>query len=83
MSMTIDAVKLIMEWQKDPKSELYIKPDEFETVNIAGFNDPLYTYDGTLLLKDITNISGLKNLELRNDDTFIIGFPKSGIYKLL
>lgn len=77
--MSIDAVKLIAEWQKDPTNDFYIKPDEFETVTIPGFNGPLKIYDGILLFNEVINISELKNLNLRSEDTFIIGFPKSGI----
>ena len=81
--MSIEAVKLVTDWQKDPTSELYIKPDEFEKVKINGFKDPVNTYDGILLSNEVINISELKDLELRKEDTFIIGFPKSGMYKLL
>jgi len=76
--MSIEAVKLVAEWQKDENSEFYIKPDVFETQEIKGFNAPIKIYDGTLLMNDIINISNLKNLPLRNEDTFVIGFPKSG-----
>lgn len=78
MSLSVDAVKLVLEWQKDPNSEFYIKPDDFEIENIKGFNGPINKYDGILLMNEVVNISKLKNFKLRNDDIFVIGFPKSG-----
>lgn len=76
--LSLEAVKLIFEWQEDPTSEFYIKPDTFEMENVKGFNGPIKKLDGTLIMNDVVNLSNLKNLKLRDTDTFIIGFPKSG-----
>ena len=76
--LSVDAVNLIYEWQKDPNNGFYIRPEEFETETIDGFNGPIKKKDGILIMNDVLNISDLKNLKLRKDDAFIIGFPKSG-----
>lgn len=78
MSLSVEAVKLILEWSKDPSSEFYIKPDEFDIETPEGFKGPVKKYQEILLMNEVTNISKLKDLKIRNDDTFIIGFPKSG-----
>lgn len=76
--MEIEGIKLIVEWEKDENNEFYIKPENFETENVKGFVQPIKKLDGILLFNNVINLSDFKNFTLRNDDTFIIGFPKSG-----
>ena len=78
--LSVEAIKLIYEWQSDPTNEFYIKPETFEMENIKGFNGPIKKLDGTLIMNDVINLSNLKYLKIKDNDTFIIGFPKSGAY---
>jgi hypothetical protein len=64
--------------QNDTHSEFYIEPEEFEIVRAKSAKNGLKKRDGVLLSNFTINLSSVKNLELRSDDTFVIGFPKSG-----
>ena len=77
--MAIEAIKLIWEWEKDPASEFYVKPEEFETQIVPGYKYPMKTKHGIFLFNDVVNITCIKELKIRPEDTFIIGFPKSGM----
>lgn len=76
--MNSEIIKTIFDWQKDPTNELYIKPEEFEIEPIKGYKDGVKKRDGLLVFNAVINMSMAKNLTLRPDDTFIIGYPKSG-----
>lgn len=76
--MELEVVKQVLEWQKDPNSEFYVKPDEFEREPVKGFEHPVKKKDGVFLQEDLVSVSLLKEFQLRSDDIFIIGFPKSG-----
>ena len=51
---------------------------ETETVSVSSFKYDLKKRDGRYLPKYIRNLSLIKSLEIRSDDAFIIGYPKSG-----
>lgn len=77
--MSAEIMKLITDWQKDPNSEFYITPEEYEKVPIKGFKDGVKRKDDLLLFSAVVNVSMAKtSLSLRPDDCFIIGYPKSG-----
>lgn len=56
-----------------------IKPDQFAMVPVKGFSGGLKKIDNLFVPSFITNISCVKLLEVKPGDTFIIGYPKSGL----
>lgn len=58
--------------------ETKIEEEGFENEQIPGLRLGLKKKDGCYLPNYVRNISVIKSLELRKDDTFVIGYPKSG-----
>ena len=81
--MEFEALKMIIEWEKEPGNEFYIEPENFETENLKGFEVPIKKKDSIILLNDLINFSMLKTFKPRKDDIFVIGFPKSGYINFL
>lgn len=77
--MNAELIKQIIEWNKDPEHDFYIKPEKFDIVPVKGFKNGLKKRDGILLQNMVVNLECVKNLELKKDDAFVIGFPKSGM----
>lgn len=71
---------LIMHLSRNKESDFYVEPEQFEVVNVKGTKYGYKCRDGTLLMNTVQNLACVKNLELKNDDTFVIGFLKSGNY---
>lgn len=55
-----------------------IEEDKFQNEKIPGFELGLNKKDGCYFPNYVRNLSLVKTLELRKDDTFVIGYPKSG-----
>ena len=75
--------KTIINKMNDETSEFYVKPDEFETEELKGFKPPIKKSQGVYLDNPIINLSNLKNMTVRNDDVFLIGFQKSGFFNII
>ena len=56
-----------------------IEEEEFKTEKINGLRLGLKVKDDCYLPNYVRNLSIVKTLDLRSDDTFVIGYPKSGI----
>lgn len=55
-----------------------IEEEEFQNEKIDGLRLGLKVKDGCYLPNYVRNLSIIKSLELKKDDTFVIGYPKSG-----
>ena len=73
--MTTETIKLLVEWQEDPNSEYYIKPEEFELEKIKGFSEPIKKRDGILLANDIVNVSERKIWKLEKMTHLLSAIP--------
>lgn len=62
----------------DKTSEFYVEPEEFEIVEVKGCANGCKRRHGTFVSNMVTNLSVIKSLELRENDTIVVGFPKSG-----
>lgn len=71
-----------MEWyykqEEDKNSEYYVPLEEFKIVPMKNINNGYKLRDGIHLPMYIRNLSFVKTQEIRSDDVFVIGFPKSG-----
>lgn len=73
-----EVLKKLFDYINNETSEFYVTPEEFETVQLKGFNGTVKIRDGVYLENVFINLSILKNLKLRNDDVFLCGIQKSG-----
>lgn len=73
--------KVLLEQDADKNSEYYVELEEFERVNPKAVKNGYKRRDGVNLPELVRNLSLVKNMEIRPDDVFSIGFPKSGILK--
>jgi hypothetical protein len=64
--------------RRDKNSAYYVEDENYEIEQIKGFKNGLKKHEGTYLSIIIRNVSLLKNIKLRENDTFVIGYPKSG-----
>lgn len=62
----------------DEKSEFYVKPELFQNEQLKGFKNPTNKSNDVYLLNLIITCSDLKTMPMRNDDVFLVGYPKSG-----
>ena len=62
----------------DETSENYVKQEVFETEHLKGFKDPTKKVGDFFIANSVINMSNLKTMCIRNDDVFLIGYPKSG-----
>lgn len=62
----------------DETSEFYVKQEVFESEQLKGFKESTNKYQGCYIANSIINMSNLKNMTVRNDDVFLVGYPKSG-----
>ena len=77
--MAKEAINMLIEWEKDENNkDFYVKPEEFETEPVKGLTNPIKKRDGIYVPNEIINLACVKNIKLREEDTFVIGFPKSG-----
>lgn len=72
----------ISQLQRMKESEFYIEPEDLEVVPIKGTKNGCKKKDGLLLMYNVQNTQCIKNLAIKSDDTFVIGFVKSGNFKI-
>ena len=51
----------------------------FETEHLNGFKYPTKKVGNFLIPNKVINLSNLKTMPIRNDDVFLLGYPKSGM----
>ena len=57
-----------------------VEIEKFDSEEVPCLKNGLKKSNGNYLPNYIRNLSIIKTMELRNDDTFVIGYPKSGMY---
>jgi hypothetical protein len=63
----------------DPTSKYYVEDLNYPIVEVPGITDGYRLIDNEVIVpKFVKNLELTKTMQLRPDDTFIIGFPKSG-----
>ena len=65
----------------DKDSPFYVEDENLETVPVKGFSNGMKRAkpgSDILLHIGVRNLSNIKNMKLRDDDTFVISYPKSG-----
>lgn len=56
----------------------YFEPEDLEVVPIKGTKNGYKHKDGINLMYSVRNSKCAKNLTVKSDDTFVVGFVKSG-----
>lgn len=64
----------------DASHEFYVEREDFDLIPVKGYKNGLKYSGGIYLPLMFRNSQELKNMSLREDDTFVITFPKSGIF---
>jgi hypothetical protein len=62
----------------DKNSPYYVEQEEFERVDLPGVTRGYKKRDGILLSNMFRNMSLIKNMPIKEDDTFVVTYPKSG-----
>ena len=70
----------ILKQINDETSEYYVKQEVFEYEQLHGYKDPTKKVNELYIANAIINLSNLKTMTIRNDDVFLVGYPKSGWY---
>lgn len=70
-----------MKATNDPSSPLYVPKYEFDRVSLKGFKHDLYAYKDHLLPNVVRNPMLIKNMNVNENDTFVVTFPKAGTRK--
>lgn len=68
----------LMKSMNDPNWEFYVPKEEMENVDIKGYKFGLRRLNGRLLPQLCKNMSVVKSMEVKEDDTFVVTYPKSG-----
>lgn len=69
----------IIQKETDKNGEYFVEYEDFDRLNLKTVKDGFKLRDGVPLSDLIRNMSHVKKMELRNDDVFSIGYPKSGL----
>lgn len=69
---------LSLKYENDKTSDYYLEKQEFEWEPVEGTKHGLKKVNNTYLPMLVKNLDSVKKLEIREDDTFVIGYPKSG-----
>ena len=60
------------------KMYLALFDEDMQIEKIPGYKNGLKIANGSYLPMYVRNLSIIKSMELRDTDTFVIGYPKSG-----
>ena len=77
---SVNYYKDFIKHMNDETSEYYVKREDFEYEQLHGYKDPTKKVNGLYIANAIINLSNLKTMTIRNDDVFLVGYPKSGWY---
>jgi hypothetical protein len=64
--------------RQDPSSPYFVNEENLEIVPVQGMSKGLKRVDDIYLPTLVKNLSLAKTIQVRNQDTFVIGYPKSG-----
>lgn len=67
-----------MSQEDDNDFENYVELEEFERLELKSVKNGFKLRDGVPFIDIVRNLSLVKNMEIREDDIFSIGYPKSG-----
>ena len=71
-------IRAMIDQELDKDCEYYVEPEEFDRIELKSIKNGYKIRDGIPLTDMIRNLNLVKNMELRDDDVFSIGYPKSG-----
>lgn len=71
-------LKELMIATNDTKSSFYVPKGDFIYKHLKGYTNDVQEYKGILLPFLCRNPEVVKDMEVREDDTFVITYPKSG-----
>ena len=71
-------LKTILINLNDPNWEFFVPREKHEIVSIKGTRYGLKKINGLFLPQLCRNLSVIKNMDVREDDTFVVTYPKSG-----
>lgn len=72
-------LKTIMISREDPNWPYYVPDANYEKVSVKGHRYGLRRLNGHYLPNLCRNLSVVKSMDVREDDTFVVTYPKSGI----
>ena len=75
---SLESAKELSQLQRIKESDFYIEPEDLEVVPVKGTKNGYKSKDGLLMMYSVRNTMCVKNLQVKSDDTFVIGFVKSG-----
>jgi hypothetical protein len=75
----MDPKMQLMNKMKDPNSEYYVPETDFEYIPIKGTKRGVKSFKGHLFPIICRNATLAKTMKVREDDTFVITYPKSGL----
>jgi hypothetical protein len=67
----------------DPSSEFFVEDKNYEVTQVKGMRNGLKKVDEIFVPLLIKNLDLVKQMRVKPDDTLVIGFPKSGIFKTI
>lgn len=71
-------LKTILIHLNDPNWEFFVPREKYEIVPIKGTRFGLKQINGLFLPQLCRNLSVIKKMDVREDDTFVVTYPKSG-----